>query len=86
MDGLMLEVLKEQKNKGQKEDRTFSTESYRKVVEKINEKFSVSINKSKVLNRLKTLKEQMVLAKEINQKSGIEWNDTTKTFEVTPDV
>ncbi|XLT40138.1 hypothetical protein HN873_071430, partial [Arachis hypogaea] len=82
MDGLMLEVLKEQKNKGQKEDRAFSAESYRKVVEKINEKFSVSINKSKVLNRLKTLKEQMVLAKEINQKSGIGWNDTTKT----PDV
>ncbi|XLS85905.1 hypothetical protein HN51_036071 [Arachis hypogaea] len=70
MDGLMLEVLKEQKNKGQKEDRAFSAESYRKVVEEINEKFSVSINKSKVLNRLKTLKEQMVLAKEINQKSG----------------
>ncbi|XLS90917.1 hypothetical protein HN51_066925 [Arachis hypogaea] len=70
MDGLMLEVLKEQKNKGQKEDIAFSAESYRKVVEKINEKFSVSINKSKVLNHLKTLKEQMVLAKEINQKSG----------------
>ncbi|XLT56136.1 hypothetical protein HN873_048740 [Arachis hypogaea] len=70
MNGLMLEVLKEQKNKGQKEDRAFSAESYRKVVEEINEKFSVSINKSKVLNRLKTLKKQMVLAKEINQQSG----------------
>ncbi|XLR19114.1 hypothetical protein S83_047026, partial [Arachis hypogaea] len=86
MDGLMLEVLKEQKNKGQKEDRAFSAESYRKVVEEINEKFSVGINKSKVLNRLKTLKKQMVLAKEINQKSGVGWNDTTKTFEATPDA
>jgi hypothetical protein len=33
-----------------------------------------------VLNRLKTLKEQMVLAKAISLKSGIGWNDATTTF------
>ncbi|MED6126287.1 hypothetical protein PIB30_076911 [Stylosanthes scabra] len=86
MDGLMLEVLKEQKNKGQKEDRAFSAEAYRKVVDEINDKFSLNINKSKVLNRLKTLKEQMVLTKEIEQKSGVGWNDITKTFEATAEV
>ncbi|MED6131437.1 hypothetical protein PIB30_009918 [Stylosanthes scabra] len=86
MDGLMLEVSKEQKNKGQKEDRVFSAEAYRKVVDEINDKFSLNINKSKVLNRLKTLKEQMVLAKEIEQKSGVGWNDITKTFEATTEV
>ncbi|MED6194303.1 hypothetical protein PIB30_027281 [Stylosanthes scabra] len=83
MDSLLLEVLKEQKNNGQKEDMAFSVEAYRKVVEEINEKFSVNINKSKVINRLKTLKEQMVLAKELEQKSGVGWNDITKTFEAT---
>ncbi|MED6162719.1 hypothetical protein PIB30_073292, partial [Stylosanthes scabra] len=86
MDGLMLEVLREQKNKGQKEDRAFSAEAYRKVVDEINDKFSLNINKSKVLNRLKTLKEQMMLAKEIEQKSGVGWNEITKTFEATAKV
>ncbi|XP_042410069.1 uncharacterized protein At2g29880-like [Zingiber officinale] len=81
MDGVMLEVLREQKSKGQKEDRVFSTEAYRKVVEEINDKFSLNINKTKVMNRLKTLKEQMVLAKEIEFKSGIGWNASSKTFE-----
>ena len=56
------------------------------MVEEINEKFSLNINKNKVLNRLKTLKEQMVLAKEIELKSGMGWNDTSKTFEAAPEV
>ncbi|KAG6470655.1 hypothetical protein ZIOFF_071732 [Zingiber officinale] len=86
MDGVMLKVLREQKSKGQKEDRAFSAETYRKVVEEINDKFSLNINKSKVMNRLKTLKEQMVLAKEIEFKSGIGWNDSSKTFEAPLEV
>ncbi|KAG6529202.1 hypothetical protein ZIOFF_011398 [Zingiber officinale] len=86
MDGVMLEVLREQKSKGQKEDRAFSAEAYRKVVEEINDKFSLNINKTKVMNRLKTLKEQMVLAKEIEFKSGIGWNDSSKTFEASLEV
>ncbi|XP_042396818.1 uncharacterized protein At2g29880-like [Zingiber officinale] len=86
MDGVMLEVLREQKSKGQKEDRAFSAEAYRKVVEEINDKFSLNINKTKVMNRLKTLKEQMVLAKEIEFKSGIGWNDSSKTFEAPLEV
>jgi len=51
------------------------------VVAEINERFSLNIFKIKVLNRLTTLKEQMVLAKAISLKSGIGWNDTTTTFE-----
>ncbi|KAG6526251.1 hypothetical protein ZIOFF_016233 [Zingiber officinale] len=86
MDGVMLEVLREQKSKSQKEDRAFSAEAYRKVVEEINDKFSLNINKTKVMNRLKTLKEQMVLAKEIEFKSGIGWNDSSKTFEAPLEV
>ncbi|XP_042414481.1 uncharacterized protein LOC122003432 [Zingiber officinale] len=86
MDGVMLEVLREQKSKGQKEDRAFSAEAYRKVVEEINDKFSLNINKTKVMNRLKTLKEQMVLSKEIELKSGIGWNDSSKTFEAPLEV
>jgi len=57
MDEVMLEILKEQKNKGQKEEKTFSSEAYRKVIAKINERFSLNISRTKVLNHLKTFKE-----------------------------
>jgi hypothetical protein len=35
----------------------------------------------KVYNHFKTFKEQMILAKEIELKRGIGWNDTFKTIE-----
>jgi len=57
MDEVMLEILKEQKNKGQKEEKTFSSKAYRKVIAKINERFSLNISRIKVLNHLKTFKE-----------------------------
>ncbi|MED6191822.1 hypothetical protein PIB30_004033 [Stylosanthes scabra] len=56
IDDLLLEVLREQKNKGHKEDRAFSVEAYRKVVEEINEKFSLSINKAKSNPKLRQIR------------------------------
>jgi hypothetical protein len=71
MDEVMLEILKEQKNKGKKKKKTFSSEAYRKVIAKINERFSLNISRTKVLNHLKTPKEQMVLEKVIDLKNRI---------------
>ena len=62
MDKLMLEVLKEQKLKGQKDDKSFFAEAYRVVVAEKNEKFGIKITRQKIVNRLKTLKDQMGLA------------------------
>ena len=87
MDRLMLEVLKEQKLKGQKDDKRFSVEAYRVVVFKMNEKFRIKITRQKIVNRLKTLKYQMGLALIVlNQKSGFSWNDVTKNIDVEPAI
>ncbi|KAG6508181.1 hypothetical protein ZIOFF_033552 [Zingiber officinale] len=51
MDGVMLEVLREQKSKGQKEDRAFSAEAYRKA----NPKYKNI--KGKSLHHLEILRE-----------------------------
>ena len=51
MDEVMLEILREQENKV-KRKRTFSSKAYRKVIAKINERFSLNIFSTKVLNCL----------------------------------
>lgn len=86
MDGLMLEILKEEKNKGLKDDRNFSALSYKRVVTEVNNQFGVAINKAKVVNRLKTLKDQMFLACQVLKKSGFGWDETTKRIEAEPEV
>lgn len=86
MDEMMLEILMKQKNKDQKEDKAFSSKANRKVITKINEIFSLNISMIKVYNHFKTFKEQIILVKKIELKSGIGWNDTSKTFESPMEV
>lgn len=72
MDGMMLEILREQKNKGKKKDNCFLfSKDYRKVVAEIDGKYFLNIDMIKVLNYLKTHKEQMIFAKEIELKNRI---------------
>ena len=79
MDGQLLEVLKEQKAKGLKDDRNFQPQAYRAAIDALNETFKLNITKNHIVNRLKTLKEQMGNAVELlNQKSGISWDDISK--------
>ncbi|KAJ4842524.1 hypothetical protein Tsubulata_003864, partial [Turnera subulata] len=47
MDGAMLEVLREYKLKGHKDDRNFSGEAYRAVLKEIDTRFGLKINKEK---------------------------------------
>ena len=87
MDRLILEVLKEQKLKGQNDDKSFSAEAYRVVVAEMNEKFVIKITRQKIVNHLKTLKDQMGLELIVlNKKSGFSWNDVTKKIDVEPAV
>ncbi|KAJ7950934.1 L10-interacting MYB domain-containing protein-like [Quillaja saponaria] len=86
MDRLLLEVLKEQKIKGQKDDRNFSQEAYRAAVQAVNTEFKMDIDAKKVVNRLKTLKTQMGVAVDTLNKSGFSWNDITKRIEAEPQV
>jgi hypothetical protein len=86
MDTLLLEVLREQKIKGLKDDRNFQGEAYRAATNALNKQFKCNITKEKIVNRLKTLKDIMHLALDALKKSGISWNDTTKKIEAGPEV
>lgn len=58
MDVFLLDFLLEQKNQGQKPDKNFSQAAYNAVIEAINSKFPMKVNKDNVQNRLKTLKKK----------------------------
>jgi len=68
---LCLKFLKNKRIRVKRKKKTFSSEAYRKVIAKINERFSLNISRTKVLNHLKTPKEQMVLEKVIDLKNRI---------------
>ena len=86
MDRLLLEVLKEQKLKGQKQDRNFSQEAYRVAIDALNRRFEKDMKVENVINRLKTLKTQMSIALDVLNKSGFSWNDIGKTIEAEDKV
>lgn len=79
--------LLEQKNQGQKPDINFSQAAYNAVIEAINSKFPMKVNKDNVQNRLKTLKKKMTIAMEVFKRgSEFGWNDITKQIEAPEEV
>ncbi|KAJ1688457.1 hypothetical protein LUZ63_019847 [Rhynchospora breviuscula] len=86
MDTFLLEVLREQQLKGLKNDSSFQPEAYRVAVKALNTKFNMKITGEKIVNRLKTLKENMHLAVQALKKSGLSWNTYTKKVEAGPQV
>ena len=86
MDSLLLAVLKEQKVKGQKQDKNFTDEAYQATVIAINTEFGLNMKKVNIQNRLKTLKSQMAIAIDLLKQSGFSWNEMTKTIEAEPGV
>ncbi|KAJ4807877.1 Myb/SANT-like DNA-binding domain protein [Rhynchospora pubera] len=86
MDTFLLEVLREQQLKGLKGDSGFQASAYRKAMEEINTKFNLKINKEKIQNRLKTLKDIMNLTLDALKKSGLTWSESTKKVQAAPQV
>ncbi|KAJ4755929.1 Myb/SANT-like DNA-binding domain protein [Rhynchospora pubera] len=84
MDKFLLEVLREQQLKGLKNDRSFQPEAYRVAVKALNTKFNMKITREKIVNRLKTLKENMHLVIQALGKSGLSWDETTKKVQAAP--
>lgn len=87
MDEHHLEVLKQQKAKGLKEDKNFSPEPYQNAINALNQAFNITLTKAHIVNCLNTLKEQMGLTLALLQrKSSYTWNDMTKTIEAENEV
>ncbi|KAJ3704828.1 hypothetical protein LUZ61_008533 [Rhynchospora tenuis] len=86
MDTFLLQVLRDQQLKGLKGDSGFQASAYRKAMEEINKKFNLKINKEKIQNRLKTLKEIMNLTLDFLKKSGLEWDEKTSKVQASDKV
>ncbi|CAL1379283.1 unnamed protein product [Linum trigynum] len=85
MDKVMLEVLREYKNKGHKDDRNVSKAAH--LANALKEKYNVKLSTDKLQNRLKTLKVHLGLALDLlTQSSGFSWNDVTKKIEASKEV
>ena len=90
MDKLLLDLLKEEKAKGNKDEKQFNKKAWENVVSTLNLEFQKNgktIDKGKAVNRLKTIQKLMNFAIELlNKKSGFGWNDITKKIEAIPSV
>ncbi|KAF2294759.1 hypothetical protein GH714_016386 [Hevea brasiliensis] len=82
IDKLLLDLLREEKAKGNKEEKQFNKRAWDNVIVVFNVEFQKkgkTIDKGKVVNRLKTIQKLMNLAIELlDEKSGFGWNDIVK--------
>ena len=90
MDLLLLDLLKEEKAKGNKDEKKFNKTAWNTVIVSLNtefQKIGKTVDKTKAVNRLKTIQKQTYLAIELlDKKSGFGWDYITKKIEATPSV
>ncbi|CAL1403555.1 unnamed protein product [Linum trigynum] len=75
MDRCLMELLLEQVLLGNKVENNFKTGVYSLALDAINKKFGLELTKNHVRNRLRTLKKQYGLVKELLSHAGFEWDD-----------
>ncbi|CAN0843791.1 hypothetical protein LINGRAHAP2_LOCUS4046 [Linum grandiflorum] len=86
MDKLLLDLLKEEKAKGNKDEKQFNKAAWKTAIAGLNlgfQKYGKTIDKTKAVNRLKTIQKQMGLAIGVlGKKSGFGWNDKKKKLKL----
>ncbi|KAL3754339.1 hypothetical protein ACJRO7_001555 [Eucalyptus globulus] len=78
MERVLLEILTDEASKGNKPSSTFKPSSITRVVNTINEKFSVSCEPDHVENHLKIVKSNWKMIQTVRGKSGFSWDDKLK--------
>ncbi|KAF8395743.1 hypothetical protein HHK36_019694 [Tetracentron sinense] len=78
MDRCLDKILVEQMKRGNIIDNTLKPEAYTEVVRALNERFQLDMTKDNIRNRLKTLKKQYGVLKELLAQSGFHWDETRK--------
>ncbi|KAL3751113.1 hypothetical protein ACJRO7_011998 [Eucalyptus globulus] len=78
MERVLLEILVDEASKGNKPSSTFKPSSITRVVNTINEKFSVCCEPDHVENHLKTVKSNWKTIQTVHGKSGFSWDDKLK--------
>ncbi|CAL5407355.1 unnamed protein product [Camellia sinensis] len=84
MDVVLIDSLLDQMLKGQKIGGSFTSSAYRAASNAVSTKFSVHCDSSHVRNRLKTLKRNLAMAKDmLTTDSGFGYNHSTQLIEAT---
>ncbi|XP_028116200.1 uncharacterized protein At2g29880-like [Camellia sinensis] len=87
MDVVLIDSLLDQMLKGQKIGGSFTSSAYRAASNAVSTKFSVHCDSSHVRNRLKTLKRNFAMAKDmLTTDSGFGYNHSTQLIEATTGV
>ncbi|CAL5322908.1 unnamed protein product [Camellia sinensis] len=87
MDVVLIDSLLDQMLKGQKIGGSFTSSAYRAASNAVSTKFSVHCDSSHVRNRLKTLKRNLAMAKDmLTTDSGFGYNHSTQLIEATAGV
>lgn len=78
MDRCLAELLVEQVTLGNKVQKSFKLVAFTAALSVLNEKFSLDLTSENIRNRLKTLKKQYRLVKELLSQHGFEWDEGQK--------
>lgn len=78
MDSVLENVLIDQMNMGYKADAGWKLVTYIAIVNALNARFNLSLNKDKIKNRLKSWGKHYVIVSEIIKQSGFTWDSTKK--------
>jgi hypothetical protein len=87
MDELIVNVLMDQVNLGQKCDNgTFTTAAWRAVVKALNEEMRINVDITQCKSHMKHLRSQYHIVKDIKSYSGFGWNDELEMVIAEDDV
>ncbi|CAL5398530.1 unnamed protein product [Camellia sinensis] len=87
MDDALIDALYHQHVEGNKVNGTFTTSAYDKIVKELREIYNLDLDKAKVKNRLKTIKEHFAECYDLfKHTSGFAWSSVTRMFTAEPEV
>ncbi|XP_010247462.1 PREDICTED: uncharacterized protein LOC104590478 [Nelumbo nucifera] len=78
MDRCLTKTLAEQVKKGNKIDKNLTSSAYTAAVSALNKNFGLDLTKEHIRNRLKTLKKQYGILKDLLSQNGFEWDEKRK--------
>ncbi|KAL7222024.1 hypothetical protein ACSBR1_023861 [Camellia fascicularis] len=87
MDDALIDALYHQHVEGNRANGTFTTSAYDKIVKELCEIYNLDLDKAKVKNRLKTIKEHFAECYDLfKHTSGFAWSPVTRMFTAEPEV
>ncbi|GMP96788.1 hypothetical protein CsSME_00045281 [Camellia sinensis var. sinensis] len=87
MDDALIDALYHQHVEGNRVNGTFTTSAYDKIVKELHEMYNLDLDKAKVKNRLKTIKEHFAECYDLfKHTSGFAWSPVTRMFTAEPEV